>query len=54
VSYLPNSIAGRDVASLAHMQTNLRKHQQEGSLVIALERALDDVADEFAREGALR
>jgi 4-aminobutyrate--pyruvate transaminase len=35
VSYIPNSIAARDVASLVHMQTNLRKHQQEGPLVIA-------------------
>jgi len=35
VSYIPNSIAGRDVASLVHMQTNLRKHQQEGPLIIA-------------------
>jgi 4-aminobutyrate---pyruvate transaminase len=34
VNYIPNSIAARDVASLVHMQTNLRKHQQEGPLVI--------------------
>jgi 4-aminobutyrate---pyruvate transaminase len=35
VNYIPNSIAARDVASLVHMQTNLRRHQQEGPLVIA-------------------
>jgi 4-aminobutyrate aminotransferase-like enzyme len=35
VTYIPNSIEARDVASLVHMQTNLRKHQQEGPLVIA-------------------
>jgi 4-aminobutyrate--pyruvate transaminase len=35
VNYIPNSIEARDVASLVHMQTNLRKHQQEGPLVIA-------------------
>jgi hypothetical protein len=29
VTYFPNSIEG-DVANLVHMQTNLRKHQQEG------------------------
>jgi 4-aminobutyrate--pyruvate transaminase len=34
VSYIPNSIAARDVASLVHMQTNLRRHQTEGPLVI--------------------
>jgi 4-aminobutyrate--pyruvate transaminase len=34
VTYIPNSIEARDVASLVHMQTNLRKHQQEGPLVI--------------------
>jgi 4-aminobutyrate--pyruvate transaminase len=32
--YLPNSLAARDIASLVHMQTNLRKHLQEGPLVI--------------------
>jgi 4-aminobutyrate--pyruvate transaminase len=32
--YLPNSLAARDIASLVHMQTNLRKHQEEGPLVI--------------------
>lgn len=32
--YLPNSLAARDIASVVHMQTNLRKHQQEGPLVI--------------------
>jgi 4-aminobutyrate--pyruvate transaminase len=35
VNYIPNSIAARDVASLVHMQTNLRKHQHEGPAVIA-------------------
>ena len=35
VTYIPNSIAARDIASLVHMQTNLRLHQQEGPLVIA-------------------
>src|SRR6202011_488147 len=35
VTYIPNSIEARDVASLVHMQTNLRKHQQEGPIVIA-------------------
>jgi 4-aminobutyrate---pyruvate transaminase len=34
VSYIPNSIEARDVASLVHMQTNLRKHQKEGPQVI--------------------
>ena len=35
MTYIPNSIEARDVASLVHMQTDLRKHQQEGPLVIA-------------------
>ena len=35
MNYIPNSIQARDVASLVHMQTNLRRHQQEGPLVIA-------------------
>ena len=34
MNYIPNSIEARDVASLVHMQTNLRKHQQEGPQVI--------------------
>ena len=34
MTYILNSIEARDVASLVHMQTNLRKHQQEGPLVI--------------------
>ena len=34
MTYIPNSIEARDVASLVHMQTHLRKHQQEGPLVI--------------------
>ena len=35
MTYIPNSIEARDVASLVHMQTDLRRHQQEGPLVIA-------------------
>jgi 4-aminobutyrate--pyruvate transaminase len=35
VTYIPNSIAARDIASLVHMQTNLRLHQDEGPLIIA-------------------
>jgi 4-aminobutyrate---pyruvate transaminase len=35
VSYIANSIEARDIASLVHMQTNLRRHQKEGPLVIA-------------------
>jgi len=34
VNYIPNSIEARDVASLVHMQTDLRRHQKEGPLVI--------------------
>ena len=34
MSYIPNSIEARDVATLVHMQTNLRKHQLEGPHVI--------------------
>jgi 4-aminobutyrate---pyruvate transaminase len=34
VNYLPNSPAARDIASLVHMQTNLRKHQDEGPLIM--------------------
>jgi 4-aminobutyrate--pyruvate transaminase len=34
MTYIPNSIEARDIASLVHMQTNLRKHQSEGPLVI--------------------
>jgi 4-aminobutyrate--pyruvate transaminase len=34
VTYIPNSIEARDVATLVHMQTNLRKHQKEGPHVI--------------------
>ena len=34
MTYIPNSIEARDVASVVHMQTNLRKHQQSGPLVI--------------------
>jgi 4-aminobutyrate--pyruvate transaminase len=35
VNYLPNSASARDIASLVHMQTNLRRHQAEGPLIIA-------------------
>ena len=35
MTYIPNSLEARDIASLVHMQTNLRRHQQEGPLVIA-------------------
>jgi 4-aminobutyrate--pyruvate transaminase len=35
VNYIPNSIEARDVASVVHMQTNLRRHQQDGPVVIA-------------------
>ena len=34
MNYIPNSIEARDAASLVHMQTDLRKHQKEGPLVI--------------------
>src|SRR5207344_782241 len=34
VNYIPNSIEARDIASLVHMQTNLRTHQTDGPLVI--------------------
>jgi 4-aminobutyrate---pyruvate transaminase len=34
LTYIPNSIEARDVASLVHMQTDLRKHQQQGPHVI--------------------
>jgi 4-aminobutyrate---pyruvate transaminase len=35
MTYIPNSIQARDIASLVHMQTNLRRHQTEGPMVIA-------------------
>jgi 4-aminobutyrate---pyruvate transaminase len=35
MTYIPNSIQARDIASLVHMQTNLRRHQTEGPFVIA-------------------
>jgi 4-aminobutyrate---pyruvate transaminase len=50
VTYIPNSIEARDVASLVHMQTNLRKHQKEGPLVIARGegcRVFDDSGREY-------
>ena len=34
MTYIPNSIGARDIASLVHMQTNVRTHQREGPLVI--------------------
>jgi 4-aminobutyrate--pyruvate transaminase len=34
VNYIANSIEARDVASLVHMQTNLRRHQGEGPVVM--------------------
>jgi hypothetical protein len=30
MTYIPNSLEARDIASLVHMQTNLRRHQEEG------------------------
>jgi 4-aminobutyrate--pyruvate transaminase len=50
VSYIPNSIEARDVASLVHMQTNLRRHMEEGPLVIARGegcRVFDDAGKEY-------
>jgi 4-aminobutyrate---pyruvate transaminase len=35
MNYLPNSLSARDIASLVHMQTNLRKHEEEGPLIMA-------------------
>ena len=35
MNYIPNSFAARDIASVVHMQTNLRRHQEEGPLVIS-------------------
>jgi len=34
MTYIPNSIQARDIASLVHMQTNLRTHQTEGPFVV--------------------
>ena len=50
VNYIPNSIAARDIASLVHMQTNLRKHQTDGPLVIARGngcRVFDDAGNDY-------
>jgi len=50
VSYLPNSLAARDIASLVHMQTNLRKHQEEGPLIITRSsgcRVFDDTGRDY-------
>jgi 4-aminobutyrate--pyruvate transaminase len=50
VTYIPNSIEARDIASLVHMQTNLRLHQAEGPLVIARGdgcRIFDDVGRDY-------
>lgn len=49
MTYIPNSIEARDVASLVHMQTNLRRHQLEGPLVIARAEGCR-VFDESGRE----
>jgi len=34
MTYIANSIQARDIASLVHMQTNLRRHQSVGPVVI--------------------
>ena len=50
MNYIANSIEARDVASLVHMQTNLRRHQAEGPLVIARGagcRVFDDTGREY-------
>jgi len=50
VSYLPNSPAARDIASVVHMQTNLRRHQEEGPLVMARGsgcRVYDDIGRDY-------
>jgi 4-aminobutyrate--pyruvate transaminase len=50
VNYIANSIEARDVASLVHMQTNLRRHQAEGPLVIERGtgcRVFDDTGREY-------
>jgi 4-aminobutyrate--pyruvate transaminase len=50
VTYIPNSIEARDVATLVHMQTNLRKHQKEGPHVIMRgqgSRVFDDAGRDY-------
>ena len=50
MTYIPNSIEARDVASVVHMQTNLRKHQEIGPLVITRGegcRVFDDSGREY-------
>jgi 4-aminobutyrate--pyruvate transaminase len=50
VTYIPNSIEARDVATLVHMQTNLRKHQKEGPHVITRgqgSRVFDDAGGDY-------
>ena len=50
MNYIPNSIQARDIASLVHMQTNLRRHQTEGPLVIARGsgcRVFDDAGNDY-------
>jgi len=50
VSYLPNSPAARDIASVVHMQTNLRRHQEEGPIVMARGsgcRVYDDIGRDY-------
>ena len=50
MTYIPNSIEARDVATLVHMQTNLRKHQKEGPHVITRgqgSRVFDDAGRDY-------
>ena len=54
MTYIPNSIQARDIASLVHMQTNLRKHQTEGPVVVTRGegcRVFDDSGRERERPG---
>lgn len=55
MTYIPNSIEARDVASVVHMQTNLRKHQESGPLVITRGegcRVFDDSGREYIESTA--
>ena len=50
MTYIPNSIEARDVVSLVHMQTNLRKYEGIGPLVITHSegcRVYDDSGREY-------
>ena len=50
MTYIPNSVEARDVATLVHMQTNLRKHQKEGPQVIMRgqgSRVFDDAGRDY-------